>query len=170
MTDLTYFWTFLKASLLSTGGTGNLPILHAELTRAHIATGGQFAKALAIGQIAPGPNGLWTVSLGYLTRGLTGSLLAALGIILPPFTILAIRRAYGNIHDHPVAVAFMRGLTCALVGVSVVVLVDVLASFGIRPDSVLIAVAACALGLVKRVPILAIFASAAVAGMVLSSH
>jgi len=167
MTEAAYFWAFLKASLLSSGGTGNLPILHDELTSAHVATGGQFAEALAIGQLAPGPNGVWTVSLGYLTRGLPGSLLATIGITLPPFTVLLIRRAYGNVHDHPVAIAFMRGLMFALTGVSIVVLIEVMRSVGIHPFSILIAASAGMLGLIKRVPIIAIFAAAAVAGVVM---
>ena len=71
-----YFWAFLKASLFSTGGTGNLPSLHADLIPAHVATTQHFAEALAIGQLSPGPTGLWVVGLGYLTRGLAGAAMA----------------------------------------------------------------------------------------------
>lgn len=70
MTSAEYFWTFLEASLFSTGGTGNLPSLHADLIANHAATNQQFAEALAIGQMSPGPTGLWVIGLGYLTRGL----------------------------------------------------------------------------------------------------
>ncbi|MDR3710777.1 MAG: chromate transporter [Capsulimonadaceae bacterium] len=168
MTDPVYFLTFLKASLLSSGGAGNLPILHADLTSNRVATSGQFAEALAIGQISPGPSGLWTVSLGYLTRGLPGSILAAVGITLPPFTILALRHAYGTVRDHPVALAFMRGLNFALAGVSIVVLIAVLRSAGINSTSILIATAAGGLGLVKRIPVLGIFAAAALAAVVMA--
>lgn len=167
MNDLQYFWTFLKASLFSSGGTGNLPILHAGLTAAHAATGRQFAEALAIGQLSPGPSGLWAVSLGYLTRGLPGSLLAAIGITLPPFAILAIRRAFGSIHDHPVAIGFMRGLTSAVVGISIVVLFLVLKDTGLRPTSIVIAAVAAVIGAVKRIPVIAIFGLAAAAGVLL---
>ena len=31
MSILEFFWLFLKASLLSTGGLGNLPFLHKDL-------------------------------------------------------------------------------------------------------------------------------------------
>ena len=52
---LVYFWLLLKASLFSTGGTGNLPSIHADLLARGWATDRHFAEALAIGQISPGP-------------------------------------------------------------------------------------------------------------------
>jgi len=61
---LLYFWLILKASLFSTGGNGNLPSIHADMLARGWATERHFAEALAIGQIRPGPNGLWVVCLG----------------------------------------------------------------------------------------------------------
>jgi hypothetical protein len=49
-------------------------------------------------------------------------------------------------------------------------LLEVLRSFGIRASSVSIAVAAGALGLTNKVPIALIFATAAVAGVVLGGR
>src|SRR5919199_5429647 len=73
---LIYFWLMLKASFFATSGTGNIPSLHADLLARGWATERQFAESLAVGQISPGPSGLWVVSLGYLTAGLPGALLA----------------------------------------------------------------------------------------------
>jgi len=70
---LLYFLLFLKASLFSTGGFSNLPSLHQDLIGAKWATDADFGEAIAIGQISPGPNGLWTVSLGYITYGPPGA-------------------------------------------------------------------------------------------------
>jgi len=85
---LTYFWLLLKASLFSTGGTGNLPSLHADLLARGWANEQQFAESLAIGQISPGPSGLWVISLGYLVDGLRGAVLTLIAISLPPLVVL----------------------------------------------------------------------------------
>jgi chromate transporter len=69
MNPLLYFWLFLKASLFSTGGMGNLPSLHTDLLARHWATEQQFAESLAIGQIAPGPSGLWVIAWGISQTG-----------------------------------------------------------------------------------------------------
>lgn len=92
----TYFWILLKASLFSTGGTGNLPSIHADLLLRGWATDRQFAEALAIGQISPGPSGLWVICLGYLTDGLRGALLATLAISLPRCWCWRWRRSTGG--------------------------------------------------------------------------
>ena len=61
---LLFFWLMFKAALVSTSGTGNLPIVHQDFLARGWATDRQFAESLAIGQISPGPSGLWVISLG----------------------------------------------------------------------------------------------------------
>ncbi len=78
---LTFFWLVLRASLLSSGGLGNLPLLHQDLLARHWASDRDFASALAIGQVAPGPNGLWVVALGFLVYGLPGAALSAVAVV-----------------------------------------------------------------------------------------
>ena len=75
---LALFWIMFRAALLSTSGMGNLPIVHQDLLTRGWATDRQFAESLAIGQISPGPSGLWVISLGYLMDGWRGAALAAL--------------------------------------------------------------------------------------------
>ena len=87
MSVLAIFWTVLKASTLSTGGLGNAPILHADLVRTGLATQGQFTSSLAVGQLSPGPSGLWVVALGYLLGGMAGGLAALAAVCLPPFAV-----------------------------------------------------------------------------------
>src|SRR5437867_13155901 len=59
-------WVFLKASMLSSGGLQALPLLREDLIVAHPwLTNADFATAIAIGRITPGPNGLFTLSVGY---------------------------------------------------------------------------------------------------------
>src|SRR5260370_7672673 len=85
---LLYLLLFLKASLFSSGGFSNLPSLHQDLLGNGWANVAEFGQALAIGQISPGPNGLWVISLAYLTGRYLSSLFAFLPLPLPPFLVL----------------------------------------------------------------------------------
>ena len=163
---LLYFWLFLKASLFSTGGYGSLPSLHADLLPRHLATDRQFAESLTLGQLSPGPNGLWVVSLGYLTGGLPGSLLALLALSLPPLLILAIERGYRRVQDHPAAEGFVSGLSLAVSGVFAVALSGILHSAGFSLRTGTLAAAAIVLALTRRVPLFGIIGLAGLAGIV----
>ena len=165
MNSLLYFWLFLKASLFSTGGMGNLPSLHSDLLPRGWATERQFAESLMIGQIAPGPNGLWVISLGYLTDGLRGALLACLALSLPPLLVLPIAALYRRVQHHPAIEGAVRGLELAVVGVFLFVLPHILLSVGLNARSLLIAVAAFALGATGRAPLPLIFGLAAAVGL-----
>lgn len=167
MNLLLYFWLFLKASLLSTGGMGNLPSLHADLTARRWAGDRQFAESLTIGQIAPGPNGLWVISLGYLTHGVVGSLLALVAITLPPLLILGVERLYRRVQHHPMVEGFVRGLSLAVAAIFAVVMLGLLRSTGVNLPTVLIALAALGLAATRRVPLFAIMALAGGAGVLL---
>src|SRR5438876_4193251 len=92
-----YFLLFLKASLFSTGGFSNLPSLHQDLIANGWAKEVDFGQSIAIGQIIPGPNGLWVIILGYLTYGLTGALLAFIAIIVPALPVLVVSPWYTSI-------------------------------------------------------------------------
>ncbi len=163
----TFLLLLLKASFLSTGGTGNLPILYADMVPPGWASERQFAEALAIGQVTPGPTGLWVISFGYLVRSLPGGLLATLAITLPPFVVLGILWVYNRIERHPAVRGFVRGLGLAVIGISLVTLLDILRSSGVDPRSLLIAGAALALALTNRVPVIAILGLAAIVGILI---
>jgi len=167
MDALTFFWLFLKASLFSTGGMGNLPILHEDLLGRGWATEQNFAEALAVGQISPGPNGLWVISLGYLTAGWLGSALACIAITIPPMLIVFIDRLHRRVEDREEVKGFARGLALAVTGVFVVVLWGLLESNGLDAGAVLIALGSIGLGLTGRAPVFVILALAAVCGVFL---
>ena len=162
---LVYFWLLLKASFFATGGTGNVPSLHADLLERGWATDRNFAEALAVGQISPGPTGLWVVSLGYLTAGWLGALLATVSIVLPPLLVLLIDRLHGYIGAHPAVAGFTRGLSLAVVGIFLVVLANLLLAndLGWRPIPILIA--SIALARSGRAPVVVILILAALAGV-----
>lgn len=163
---LVYFWLLLKASLFSTGGTGNLPSLHADLLARGWASDQQFTEALAIGQISPGPSGLWVIALGYLTDGLRGALLAALAISLPPLLVLAVDRVHDRIGAHPAMQGFMRGLGLAVSGNVLVVMLTLLAASGVDAGSLLIVLASIGLGAIRRIPVPVLLGLAGLAGVV----
>jgi chromate transporter len=149
----TYFWLLLKASLFSTGGAGNLPSLHTDLIARGWAQDQHFTEALAIGQISPGPNGLWVVALGYLTDGIRGALLATLAVSSVPMLVLVIHRLYGKASHHPAMQGFVRGLGLAVSGTFLVTMATLANTSGLDIRSVLIILASIGLGVIGRVPV-----------------
>jgi chromate transporter len=162
-----YLWLLLKASLFSTGGTGNMPSIYADFTARGWANERHFAEALAIGQISPGPTGFWVVSFGYLVNGVPGALLATLAMSLPPFFVLAVDALYKRIGDHPAVEGFVRGVGLAVAGSFLVVIVTLLRETGIEWRSVSIMLAALLAAASRRVPPPVTLAAAAAAGVLL---
>lgn len=168
MSAALYFLLLLKGSLFSTSGMGNVPSIHADFLARRWATERQVAEALTIGQIAPGPNGLWVVSFGYLTLGLVGAALALVAICLPPLLVLLLDRAYQKLRDQPAVKGFSRGLSLAVIGIFAEVLVGLLHTAGIDWQTFAILLAAVCLGTVRRIPVIAVIAAAALAGVALA--
>lgn len=165
MNPFLLFWFMLKSALLSTSGTGNLPQLHDDLMSGGWASEQQFAESLAVGQITPGPSGLWVVSLGYLLDGPRGVLLAAVAISLPPLAVLLLARVYQRVGHHPATQGFVRGLSLAVNGVFLVVLAGLLEANGVDLVAIAIVLASVGLGLARRIPVLVTLALAAAVGV-----
>lgn len=161
---LTYFLIFLKSSLLSTGGRGPLPYLYSDLLAQGWARESYFAEALTVGEISPGPNGLWVVSLGYLTGGLPGALLATLAIALPPLLVLLVARIYERLKSYPATAGVLDGLVLAITGSGIAVLFNLFVSNGVSAITIAIAATTAALALSGRVPSLLLLAGAAAIG------
>ncbi len=159
-----YFLLFLKASLFSTSGFGNLPSLHQDLLAAGWAAEPDFSRSLAIGQISPGPNGLWVISLGYLTYGYLGAALALIAITLPPLLVLAVTAMYARIEHLRWVGGLMRGVSLGVVGILITVCWTVIHEPGIGWIGLLIAVAAFGLAYSRRVPLIVILGLAGAAG------
>jgi chromate transporter len=164
---LTYFLLFLKASLLSTGGRGPFPYLYTDLIARGWAVESNFAEALTVGEISPGPSGLWVVSLGYLTAGLPGALLATLAIVLPPLVVLIVARIHDRLKSFRATQGVLDGLVLAIIGSGAVVLASLFVSNGVNLVTVAIAVVTAALTFTGRVPSWLLLLGAAVAGVVL---
>ena len=167
MNVLYFFWMFLKASLLSTGGMGNLPFLHNDLIGLGLAQESDFIKAIAVGQLSPGPSGLWSISLGYLTFGWIGAVLALAALTLPTLLIVGVQAVYSQIEKHPMTQDFSTGLALSIVGLSLAVTASLVNASIVDIGGVLIAAGAMALGLSKKVPIVVILLLSAVVGVVI---
>lgn len=162
-----YFLLFLKASLFSTGGFSNLPSLHQDLISNGWATDVEFGQSIAIGQISPGPNGLWVISLGYLTYGFLGATLALIAITLPAFFVLLVSAGYYRLEQQRWVQGFMSGISLAVVGILLTVVTTIIRQPGVDWKGWLIGIAAFALTLSKRVNILIILALAGITGYLL---
>lgn len=161
---LVYLLLFLKASLFSTGGFSNLPSLHQDLLLKGWARESDFGQSIAIGQISPGPNGLWVISLGYLTYGFLGALLALIAIIIPPMLVLVIARSYSRIERWPRTQGAMRGVSIAVIGLLVTVIWTILHQPGIDLIGLLIAAGAFILAATRKVNIPLILALGGLVG------
>jgi chromate transporter len=165
---LTLFWIMFRAALLSTTGTGNLPIVHQDLIRRGWATDRQFGESLAIGQISPGPTGLWVISLGYLVGGLQGAAVTLIAIALPPLLVLIfVQGLYRRWGHHPATQGFVRGLGLAVAGIFVVVLTGIMTTAGWTFTNMMIALGAIILAATRRVPVVLVLALSAIAGIAL---
>ncbi|HEY3993423.1 MAG TPA: chromate transporter [Ktedonobacteraceae bacterium] len=164
---LIYLLLFIKASLFSSGGISNLPSLHQDLIADGWAGEADFVQSLAIGQISPGPNGLWVICLGYLSYGPLGATLALIAIALPPFLVLAVSAIYERASKLNWVNALMRGVSLAVVGITLSVVWTILSHSSLDWRSFLLAGGACALALTKRVNIIIILLLAAGAGYLL---
>lgn len=167
MNWILYFWFFLKGSLFSTGGFGNLPFLHEDLLAHGWATEADFVQALAVGNLSPGPNGLWTISLGYLSGGWLGAALSLLAITLPTLLILGVVALHRRVEDRPAVRNFTRGLSLGVVGLIIGVALTLFSSTVADWRGAAITAGALALALSKRVPVLAVLALGAAAGWLL---
>ena len=164
---LVYFLLFLKASLFSTGGFSNLPSLHQDLIGNGWATEADFGQSVAIGQISPGPNGLWVISLGYFSYGYLGAFLALIAITLPALLVLAISAGYARIERQRWVQGAMRGVSLAVVGILLTVVWTILHQPGVDWRGYLIAVGAFGLVFTRKVNILLILALAGLVGFVI---
>jgi len=86
------FWTFLKiGSVLYGSGYVLLSFVKTEfLDTYQVLTLNQIMDAIAIGQVTPGPVFTTATAIGYMLFGVTGGLVATVGIFLPSFIFVIV--------------------------------------------------------------------------------
>ena len=164
---LLFFGVVLKSVLFSMGGFGPLPSLHTDFIAHGWASENQFTEALAVGQITPGPNGLWVVSLCYLVAGLPGAVLACIALLLPPLLILIVQQCYGRIANRPTTQGLLDGVVLVIVSFSIIVLANIFCSNGLDIGMISIAIISAALAISRCVSVNLILLSAALIGLLL---
>jgi chromate transporter len=114
------FLVIMLASVFSFGGLGSLPVLQSELSSKGISPDDVVLPALAVGNISPGPNGLYLIAASYFIKGITGSLVACVAVLIPPFLVLLVERARRRLIHLPRFRAMLRSLALAVVALLVV--------------------------------------------------
>ena len=103
-----------KATLTSFSGLTSLPVVRQDLVETrHVLTDWQLNAAVAAGRTAPGPNGLYLVSVGYFVAGVPGALAGYFAMITPAFLILPILRYVGKRAEQPRVKGAIQGVTIA---------------------------------------------------------
>jgi len=165
------FLIFFKASILSWGGSQPLPILQDELTRQRPLLSDQdFATAIAIGRITPGPNGLFVLPIGYFVAGLAGAVAATLAICTVAFSSLILLRLHARLARIAAVAAGIRGIQAGAIGLTFAVGYLILLATVHSPLDLAIAAAAFALIAFTRVDVLVVLGGAGALGLIALLH
>ena len=116
---LSLFLTFLKLGIFSIGGgTTMLTLLQGELVeKRKWIDNDELMEMTAISESTPGPIAINLATyLGYSRGGFLGALLATLGVILPPFTIMfVISLFFQNLLQYEAVKYAFIGVKCGVV-------------------------------------------------------
>jgi chromate transporter len=106
-----------KATVTSFSGLTSLPMVRHDLVEHHrVLTDRQLNAAVAAGRAAPGPNGLYLVSVGYFVAGTPGACAGLLAVITPAFLIIPMLQFLGRRADRPAVKSAIRAVTLAAAG------------------------------------------------------
>ena len=168
---LSLFLTCLKVSLITFGGSAPLPLLRDDLVEQRgILQDEDFASALAIGLITPGPNGLFVIPVGYFVGGVAGALVAALALCVVAVSALIILWLHRWIAHFPATRAALRGIQAATLGLILTLGFTIVVATVHTPLDLAIAVAAFVLLAFTRLDVLLIVAGAAALGLLTLVH
>jgi len=99
------------------GGFAIIPHLKQVVAREGWLTERQFADAVAIGKLTPGPVLLLATFIGYLLHGWLGAIVASIGIFSGPFVLIAFAGSWlDRVRSRRPVRAALRGLTPAVLG------------------------------------------------------
>lgn len=99
------------------GGFAIVPHLKQVVAREGWLTDRQFADAVAIGKLTPGPVLLLATFIGYVRHGWLGAVVATVGIFAAPFALVTMAGTWlDRIRSRRMVRAALRGLTPAVLG------------------------------------------------------
>jgi chromate transporter len=169
MTLLKLFAVLFAVNLLTVGGVYvSLPLLHRYFVEDFgWLTSREFADAVAVGQLSPGPMTIMNVFIGQKVGGLPGAVVAAAGSYLPSLAVGSlVARSYARWRDSVALAAVLRGSKAAVVGLLLAVMLQLAgASFG-HPLTIAIGAGSFALMACTRLDPTLVVLAAGLAGAV----
>ena len=161
------YLVMLKATVTSLNGPMSLPILRDELvTKRAMISDRELAAAVTAAQSAPGPMGIYVVSVGYFVAGVPGAFAGWLAMVTPAFAAIPLMRGLGRRLEHRKARRFLDAAVLASGGL-IIMSVEPLARASIQTSfRGIVAITAFALVAQTRLPTVLIIAGSAAAAAV----
>ena len=145
------------------GGFAIIPHLHASVVEGGWITERQFADAVAVGKLTPGPVLLMATFIGYVARGFPGALLATFTIFMAPFLLVVVLGTWLlRMRSRRAVRAALRGLTPAVVGLMAEAAVTVGATLRAPVDFGIAAATALTLSRFRVNPVIVLLLAGAV--------
>ncbi len=115
--DILFTFSGMSITLFG-GGYVIIPTIQTIIVDSlHWLNNKEFADAIAMGQITPGPIFISATFIGYKVGGIWGAITATLAIFLPPgFLIIFTSRFLGYIKQSHIVKALFKGLRPAIIG------------------------------------------------------
>ena len=117
MNLLALYLIMLKATVTTFNGPMSLPVLRDELVvKRHVITDSELTAAVTAAQSAPGPMGIYVVSVGYFVAGLPGAAAGWLAMVTPALLAIPLIRIIGRRMEHPGARRMLDSAVLASAG------------------------------------------------------
>ena len=161
MNAVVLYFLLLRSTALSFTGFASVPLIREDLVvQRGVLTDQELNTAIAIGQAAPGPLGLYLVVVGYFIAGVPGAVAGALALATPAILAIPIARAVRRQRD-----AHVRGASAAVVIASCVLMATTFVTLApeaapTMPLAGLVALGFIALASDRVPPIVVVLASA----------
>lgn len=151
------FIAVLAASVLGFGGLGTLPVFTSQiegygLTHADAV----LLPAVAVGNISPGPNGLYIIAASYFLAGIPGTLVATVAVSIPPFLVLALDAARARLMHLDRFRGMLRSLALGVVALLLVTDWSLIRAASSDLHRVIVLVAGAAALLLRVPPVLGV--------------
>ena len=120
MSPLAVYLLLLKAAATSFSGLTSLPVVRHDFVEVrHLITDRQLNTAVAAGRTAPGPNGLYLVSVGYFVAGWPGACAGCAACLTPALLIVPLLHYLGRRAERPRVKSAIQAVTFAAAGLVV---------------------------------------------------
>ena len=174
MIDFVLFYTFFFIGLFTFGGGyAMLPMIQSEVLSHGWASEEEIINFVAVSESTPGPFAVnISTFIGRVTGGVSGAIVATLGVILPSFIIiLIISRFYETFKESRIVKGAMKGLRPAVIGLIASAFVSIGVSVIVkvsRPDQVVSALIFAVMSFLafKKVHPIVIILLSALAGII----